>query len=44
MAGKHYAPKADTEEKLIQAAVEALGLSQFETFDVSKKVIEAQLG
>jgi glutamate formiminotransferase/formiminotetrahydrofolate cyclodeaminase len=44
MAGEHYAPKADTEDKQIQAAVEALGLSQFETFDVSKKVIEAQLG
>jgi glutamate formiminotransferase/formiminotetrahydrofolate cyclodeaminase len=43
MAGKYYAPDAAGEEAILAAAVGALGLGQFEPFDIQKKVIEAQL-
>jgi glutamate formiminotransferase/formiminotetrahydrofolate cyclodeaminase len=43
MAGKYYAPDASGEEAILAAAVDALGLGQFEPFDIQKKVIEAQL-
>ena len=43
MAGKNYDPKGTSEEKLLQAAIDGLGLSQLETFDPQKKVIEYQL-
>ena len=43
MAGKYYAPAASGEEAVLAAAVESLGLSQLEPFDMQKKVIEAQL-
>ncbi|HMK39512.1 MAG TPA: glutamate formimidoyltransferase [Bacteroidota bacterium] len=43
MAGKYYAPAAAGEEAVLAAAVESLGLSQLEPFDMQKKVIEAQL-
>jgi glutamate formiminotransferase/formiminotetrahydrofolate cyclodeaminase len=43
MAGKFYAPGASGEEALLAAAVNSLGLSQLEPFDMQKKVIEAQL-
>jgi glutamate formiminotransferase/formiminotetrahydrofolate cyclodeaminase len=43
MAGKYYAPDVSGEEETLAAAVDALGLGQFEPFDLQKKVIEAQL-
>jgi glutamate formiminotransferase/formiminotetrahydrofolate cyclodeaminase len=42
-AGRFYAPGAGSDDALVAAAVASLGLSQFEPFDVLKKVIEAQL-
>ncbi len=43
VAGRYYAPNAQTEEELIEAAVEALGLSSLDHFDPAKKIIEYQL-
>ena len=43
MAGKFYAPGASGEDALLAAAINSLGLSQLEPFDMQKKVIEAQL-
>jgi glutamate formiminotransferase/formiminotetrahydrofolate cyclodeaminase len=43
LAGRFYAPKAQSEEELIEAAVEALGLSNLDHFDPAKKIIEYQL-
>jgi glutamate formiminotransferase/formiminotetrahydrofolate cyclodeaminase len=43
MAGRFYSPGAGSDDALVAAAVGSLGLSQFEQFDVRKKVIEAQL-
>jgi glutamate formiminotransferase/formiminotetrahydrofolate cyclodeaminase len=43
MAGKFYSPGASREEAILAAAVDSLGLSQLEPFDLQKKVIEAQL-
>jgi glutamate formiminotransferase / formiminotetrahydrofolate cyclodeaminase len=43
VAGRFYAPGAATDEARVSAAIAALGLSQFELFDIRKKVIEAQL-
>ncbi|MDH4070411.1 MAG: glutamate formimidoyltransferase [Ignavibacteria bacterium] len=43
MAGKFYTPGTEDEEKLLSAAVDHLGLSQLEPFDLRKKVIEFQL-
>jgi glutamate formiminotransferase/formiminotetrahydrofolate cyclodeaminase len=43
MAGSYYAPGATNEEKLLHAAVDALGLSQLEPFDIARKIIEFQL-
>lgn len=43
MAGRFYRPDAAGEEELIAAAVERLGLSQLEPFDMRKKIIEYQL-
>ena len=42
-AGRFYAPFASSEEELLVAAVQHLGLSQLEQFDKTKKVIEYQL-
>ena len=42
-AGKHYAPRDASEEALLQTAVDSLGLSQLEPFDMHKKIIEYQL-
>jgi glutamate formiminotransferase len=39
MAGKFYGKESD-EEKLVQLAIERLGLSQLEPFDPKKKIIE----
>jgi glutamate formiminotransferase len=43
MAGRYYAPSTGDDESLMRAAVDALGLSQLEPFDLSRKVIESQL-
>ncbi|MFN0157460.1 MAG: glutamate formimidoyltransferase [Bacteroidota bacterium] len=43
MAGKFYDPSASSDEGLMKAAIDNLGLSQLETFDPKKKVIEYQL-
>jgi hypothetical protein len=43
MAGSYYAPGEKDERKLVTIAIERLGLSQLETFDPAKKVIESQL-
>jgi glutamate formiminotransferase len=43
MAGKYYSPGASGGDALLHAAVEALGLSQLEPFDLSRKIIESQL-
>lgn len=43
MAGRFYAPEAPSDDALIAAAIDALGLSQLELFDSQKKIIEAQL-
>jgi glutamate formiminotransferase/formiminotetrahydrofolate cyclodeaminase len=43
MAGKYYAPDASGEDAILASAVNSLGLSQLEPFDIQKKVIEAQL-
>ena len=43
IAGRFYAPDAPDEDALVEAAVRSLGLSQLESFDIQKKVIEAQL-
>lgn len=43
MAGQFYAPGASGEDALLAAAIDSLGLSQLEPFDMQKKVIEAQL-
>jgi glutamate formiminotransferase/formiminotetrahydrofolate cyclodeaminase len=42
-AGRFYAPAGRTEEDLVAAAIEHLGLSQLEVFDPHKKIIEHQL-
>ena len=43
MAGRYYAPGVTEEARLIDAAVEHLGLSQFDRFDPARKIIEFQL-
>ena len=43
MAGRFYDAKESSEERLIAVAIARLGLSQLETFDPMKKVIEHQL-
>ena len=43
MAGRYYNSGESSEERLLAAAVERLGLSQLDSFDPSKKVIEYQL-
>ncbi len=43
MAGKFYDGGMSDEEKLLAIAIEKLGLSQLEQFDLQKKVIEYQL-
>jgi glutamate formiminotransferase len=43
MAGTFYAPGEKDERKLLAIAIERLGLSQLETFDPAKKMIESQL-
>lgn len=43
MAGRFYNEGATSDEELISAAVERLGLSQLEKFDPAKKIIEYQL-
>ena len=43
MAGTFYNERANSDEELVAAAVERLGLSQLEKFDPSKKIIEYQL-
>ncbi len=43
MAGRFYAPGVTEEARLIDAAVEHLGLSQLERFDPNLKIIEFQL-
>ncbi len=43
LAGKHYAHGNSAEEKLLAVAVDRLGLSDLEPFDLQKKVIEYQL-
>jgi glutamate formiminotransferase/formiminotetrahydrofolate cyclodeaminase len=44
MAGRHYAAgPAMTDERLLDLAIERLGLSQLEPFDRRKKIIEYQL-
>jgi glutamate formiminotransferase/formiminotetrahydrofolate cyclodeaminase len=44
MAGRYYGGDSESsEEQLIGTAVEKLGLSQLETFDSQKKIIEFQL-
>ncbi|MGA9116934.1 MAG: glutamate formimidoyltransferase [Bacteroidota bacterium] len=43
MAGRRYRPEASSEEDLVAAAVEGLGLSRLETFDPRRKIIEYQL-
>lgn len=43
-AGRFYAANEQQEDRLVQIAIERLGLSQFEPFDPSRKIIEHQLG
>jgi glutamate formiminotransferase/formiminotetrahydrofolate cyclodeaminase len=43
MAGRFYAPGVTEEARLIDVAVERLGLSQLERFDPTLKIIEFQL-
>jgi glutamate formiminotransferase/formiminotetrahydrofolate cyclodeaminase len=43
MAGRYYAPGVTDEGRLIDAAVEHLGLSQLDRFDPTRKIIEFQL-
>ena len=43
MAGNHFRPGADGEDRILEAAVDGLGLSQLEPFDLQKKIIEYQL-
>jgi glutamate formiminotransferase/formiminotetrahydrofolate cyclodeaminase len=43
MAGKFYTPETSDERMLLDTAIEKLGLSQLETFDPHKKIIEYQL-
>lgn len=43
MAGKFYAPEKTDEPELLNRAVEGLGLSDLEPFDLKRKVIEFQL-
>jgi len=43
MAGRFYAPDANTDDALIDAAVVHLGLSQLERFDPGTKIIENRL-
>jgi glutamate formiminotransferase len=43
MAGRYYAPREGGESAVLERAVEALGLSQLESFVIEKKVIEFQL-
>ena len=43
MAGRYYAPGVTEEARLIDAAVEHLGLSQLDRFDPARKIIEFQL-
>lgn len=42
-AGRFYAPAEREEKKLINIAIERLGLSQLEKFDPKKKIIEEQM-
>jgi glutamate formiminotransferase/formiminotetrahydrofolate cyclodeaminase len=42
-AGRFYSPGEKNGNKLIEVAVEKLGLSQLETFDPKKKIIEEQI-
>jgi glutamate formiminotransferase/formiminotetrahydrofolate cyclodeaminase len=43
MAGRYYDPGQTAEDGLLSVAVQKLGLSQLEPFDISKKIIEFQL-
>ena len=43
MAGRFYAPAVTDENKLVETAIDRLGLSQLDMFDVQKKIIENQL-
>lgn len=43
MAGRYFAPGETEERRLVEAAIEHLGLSQLDTFDPAKKIIEYQL-
>jgi len=43
MAGRFYAPEVGDEDGLLRTAVEKLGLSRLDAFDLRKKVIEFQL-
>lgn len=43
MAGRFYAPSVRDERELLSIAEEKLGLSQLDTFDPTKKIIEYQL-
>ena len=43
MAGRYYSPGTSSEDKVLHAAVNALGLNQLEPFDLSRKIIESQL-
>jgi len=44
LAGRHYAADAAMpDERLLDLAIERLGLSQLEPFDRRKKIIEYQL-
>jgi glutamate formiminotransferase / formiminotetrahydrofolate cyclodeaminase len=44
MAGKHFDGTTRKEEDLIAIAIDRLGLSQLDTFEPTKKIIEYQLG
>lgn len=43
MAGRYYATEVSNEKQLIEIAIEKLGLSELDTFDPAKKIIEYQL-
>jgi len=43
MAGKYYAPGETAEDRLVDIAIDSLGLSQLETFEPQNKIIEYQL-
>jgi glutamate formiminotransferase / formiminotetrahydrofolate cyclodeaminase len=43
VAGRHYAGGDEHEEDILRRAVEGLGLSDLEPFDLKKKIIEFQL-